>query len=287
MIRIKSIILFFALGYLCFSASAQSPAQVVVQGSGVPLVMLQGGSYPLTIFDWHAKELSARYKVIRIERLNVYNTLTHQPIPADYSVNMESERVNHVLDSLKIDGPVIMVGHSVGAVIALDFALNHPNRIRSLILVEPPAFWLAQQKGEHPAGMDEVIAITKEFGPNAVITEQQLEKFVCVVGNCANGVSPKQDPQWNNRVKNRQLLRGLSVIPEHTDSIKRLNSFHVPVLICTGSKTAAYHKRIDELLQAELPVSTPLTLEGGHGACVTTAAEAFVDAVKEFIIPKR
>src|SRR5687768_15696876 len=108
MIRIKSIILFFGLSCICFTAKAQSPEQVVVQGSGVPLVMLQGGSYSLTVFDWHARELSARYKVIRIERLNVYNTLTHQPIPANYSVNMESERVSHILDSLKIDGPAIM-----------------------------------------------------------------------------------------------------------------------------------------------------------------------------------
>lgn len=248
--------------------------------------MLQGGAAPINIFDPHAKELSALYKVIRIERLNISCVKTNTAIPAGYSVRMESERVAHLLDSLAIHEPVVLIGHSYGALIAFDLALNHPGKIRSLILAEPPAFWIARQKGEHPAGMDEMIALTKEFTPNSTITEQQMEKFRCALSDCINEPI-KENPQWNTWVKNIPLLQGLSAIGQHNDSIQQLHEFHKPVMIVTGNKTAAFHKRINEILLAGLPDAASLILEGGHGACNSTGYAEFMKGVKEFIAAKK
>ncbi len=59
---------------------------------------------------------------------------------------MESEAIKFTLDSLNIKEPVILVGHSYGGLIAFDFALNHPDHIRSLVLIEPPIFGIAEIK---------------------------------------------------------------------------------------------------------------------------------------------
>ena len=279
-------IFFFVLLWIASSSKAQSPSFIATEGKGIPVVMLQGGSYTFNIFDPHAKELSALYKVIRIERLNISCVKTNTAIPGSYSVRMESERMAHLLDSLSIHEPVVLIGHSYGAVIALDLALNHPDKIRSLVLVEPPAFWIAKQKGEHPAGMNETIAVTKDFTPNSTITEQQMEKFRCALANCA--AEPiRNNPQWGTWVKNIPLLQGLSVIDQHVDSIQRLHVFRKPVMIVTGNKTAVFHKRINEIVLAELPNAAALTLEGGHGACISTGYNEFMKAVKEFIAAKK
>jgi len=50
-------------------------------------------------------------------------------------------RMTSDLESLVLrmtDEPVSMVGHSYGAVVALTFALRHPNRVEKLALVEAP-----------------------------------------------------------------------------------------------------------------------------------------------------
>lgn len=43
-----------------------------------------------------------------------------------------------------IDGRADIVGHSYGATVALRLALEMPNRVRSLVLIEPPLFALAR-----------------------------------------------------------------------------------------------------------------------------------------------
>lgn len=43
-----------------------------------------------------------------------------------------------VLDALGLSGPVDLVGHSYGALVALTFAMAHPERVGRLVLVELP-----------------------------------------------------------------------------------------------------------------------------------------------------
>ncbi|MCW3117706.1 MAG: hypothetical protein JWM28_1788, partial [Chitinophagaceae bacterium] len=139
------------------------------------------------------------------------------------------------------------------------------------------------QKGEHPAGMDEMVSITKDFTPDAVITEEQMERFRCTLANCTN-TSLRDNPQWNTWVKNIPLLKGLSAVAQHNDSIQRLLSFRRPVMIVTGNQTAVFHKRINELLLSLLPDATSLILEGSHAACTSNAHNEFMNAAKEFMV---
>ncbi|MCW3116323.1 MAG: Pimeloyl-ACP methyl ester carboxylesterase, partial [Chitinophagaceae bacterium] len=129
----KSYIIFFfsALLLTVQDLKSQPASFITIEGNGSPVVMLQGGASPLSLFDRHAKELAASYKVIRIERLNVSCVTNNKIIPANYLVRMESERLNHLLDSLNINEPVVLIGLSYGGLIALDFALNHMAKIRS------------------------------------------------------------------------------------------------------------------------------------------------------------
>jgi pimeloyl-ACP methyl ester carboxylesterase len=53
------------------------------------------------------------------------------------------ERDAELLSPLIVEQPAHLVGHSYGGIVALYMAARQPDSIRSLVLIEPPAFWFA------------------------------------------------------------------------------------------------------------------------------------------------
>ncbi len=177
--------------FLIFLLFIQLPAlaqpkikKVLIEGQGTPIIMLNGGTADMSVLKVHSKELSRNYKVIRMEQFNVQYATEGLTLPKDYSVQMESEAIKFTLDSLNIKEPVILVGHSYGGLIAFDFALNHPDYIRSLVLIEPPIFGIAEIKNESPNGMKKMQELSKPFTPQAEITEDMVKRFRCNLMNC-------------------------------------------------------------------------------------------------------
>jgi pimeloyl-ACP methyl ester carboxylesterase len=115
--------------------------QVFSEGEGSPMVMLGGGTFGAAAFAPHAKVLATQFRVVRLQTLNVGTSQQKEPLPPGYSVKLESGAMRRALDKLGISMPIDLVGQSFGALVGLDFALDHPHRVRTLVLFEPPAFW--------------------------------------------------------------------------------------------------------------------------------------------------
>ena len=274
--------------FLIFLLFIQLPAlaqpkikKILIEGEGIPIIMLNGGTANMSVFTVHSKELSRNYKVIRMEQFNVQYATEGLLLPKDYSVQMESEAIKFTLDSLNIKEPVILVGHSFGGLIAFDFALNHPNYIRSLVLIEPPIFGIAEIKNESPNGMKKMQELSKQFTPQAEITEDMVRQFRCDLMNC-DTVDIRKHPLWATWLKQKNRLRGLSLVNNYQIDLKKLHDFKKPVLIITGTQTVPFHKRIDELLIAEFPLAKTASIQGGHTA-VNTNPHEFVKTLINFL----
>jgi pimeloyl-ACP methyl ester carboxylesterase len=274
-------LLFLLLLYSTTSFAQYSTKKVIVDGKGSPVVLLAGGRWDMQSFSSPAAALSHNNQVIRIEHFNVQYAKEGLMLPPGYAVKTESEAIGKTLDSLGIKEPVILIGWSFGALMAMDFALNHPDRIKKLVLYEPPAFWVAKAKGESPGGMQQMMQLSRSLTPQASITDAQLAQFRCILDSC-DTAAIRNHPQWPAWAKQKNRLRGLSAVANHTDSIGRLHRFKQPVLILTGSGTAAFHRRINELLKTEFPNATLKEIAGGHSA-PQEAVQDFIHAIKEFI----
>jgi pimeloyl-ACP methyl ester carboxylesterase len=278
----KRILALFIILLNQLSAQTQpNTKQVLIEGNGPPVVLLHGGTFDYTSFAAHSRLLADSFIVIRMQQFNVQYADEGGTLPKNYSVKMESEAVKATLDSLHITEPVILVGHSYGGVIAFDFAINHPERIQTLVLVEAPLFDVAKVKGEYTEKMKEIDDLTKDFTPQTTITEEMIKNFRCEMANC-DTFDIRQHPMWPKWLLQKNRLRGLSVVSAYKIDFKKLDAFQKPVLILTGTKTIEPNKIVDKLLSREFSNAKTAGLPGEHIA-IYQSPENFVQTLKAFL----
>jgi len=278
----RHVKILLALLVFCYGVSAQDIIKrTIVEGEGTPLVMLPGGTVDISALSLVSRGMENLYKVIRMENLNVQYACKGQTLPKDYSVQMESESVKATLDSLQVAGPIILMGHSYGGLIALDYALKHPENVTALILLEPPVFGMAEARHESPAGMKNMLALTKELTPDAEITEDMVARFRCELLDC--DATPIRDlPQWLIWLNQKDRMRGLSAVGEYKLDLKKVHQFRAPVLILTGTESVPFHKRINALLTAEFSNAMAESIDSDH-AIPSKAPQELVKCLRNFL----
>lgn len=253
-------------------------------GEGDPLVLIGGGLTGRLGFELHVPRLAPARRVIRAQPLNVQHALEGRPLPDGYSVRMESRALAAAIDALGLDAPVDICGWSFGAVVALDFALEHPARVRTLTLIEPPAFWVLREHGHVD---DEVRAELRFTGSlRGDITEERLESFIEHAALVPPGMSPRDLPQWPEWVRHRQALGNNFALIEHGDTRARVRSLRAPVLLVKGLGSQRFFHRIIDDLATDLPNAEVIELPGGHAPLIVSI-DAFLDRLATFQAPAR
>jgi len=271
----------------CFGQVAGGTNRLVLEtfesGSGPPLIMLGGGTRGADEFIPHARLLSRSHRIIRLQTLNISRSRQKQPLPTNYSIDLEVAAVGETLNRLGVNVPADFVGHSLGALIALQFALEHPERVRSLILAEPPAFWVVPSvELQSTPDMQAMYEMLLTLGPEVEPTDDQWIRFRCLLGECGLKRPEPDSASWQEWVARRAALRGLSAIAKMQGDMRQLRSFRKPVLIVTGKNTVSFHRRIDDILAVEYPLAERLELPGNHAA-VLTAQEEFLNGLRSFL----
>ncbi len=101
-----------------------------VSGSGEALVLINGGAMDLRQWDAQAPAFAGEFQVIRYDPRG----WGRSPLPrGSYS---QWDDLRALLDHLGVERAHVL-GHSSGGSIAIDFALQHPERVRSLVLLGP------------------------------------------------------------------------------------------------------------------------------------------------------
>ena len=253
--------------------------EATVLGTGSPVVLIGGGLLGADGWGGVPPLLAKTHRVINAQSLAVEYGLANRPLPAGYSLHTEAAALRAALDSMHV-GAADIIGMSHGGVTALLFALENPRRVRTLTLIEPPAFWLLPNHGQDDPGAREMQEFLGSLR-GARITEAHVERFRCLLGDCAEGRSPRQAPQWNQWVEHRNSLRGLYTIGDYQDDPARLRGLTFPTLVVNGAGTVAFHRAINAQLIRLLPRAEALELGGGHNSPVS-APDDFVAEWQKF-----
>ncbi|CAN5430851.1 hypothetical protein BH10PAT3_BH10PAT3_0610 [soil metagenome] len=106
-------------------------------GSGDPIVLLHGivgsGRY------WDKfKTYIVRKRVITVDLMGFGQS--QMPKTVDYTYESHIQSIIETLDYLKVNQPITIVGHSMGALLALRLAVMHPEKVVKLVLIGMPIY---------------------------------------------------------------------------------------------------------------------------------------------------
>ncbi len=106
----------------------------LVQGEGVPLVLVHGSLCDYRYWQWQLRGLGERYRLLA-PSLRHYYPQRWNGEGADFTT---AQHVEDLLALIDMQGePVHLLGHSRGGNICLRLALEAPGRLRSLVLCDP------------------------------------------------------------------------------------------------------------------------------------------------------
>jgi pimeloyl-ACP methyl ester carboxylesterase len=113
--------------------SQRAPA-LDVAGRGHPLVLLHGLATTRGIWVGVVPRLARTRRVVT---LDIPGFGIAPPAGRGFALAGVADRVHAEVRAARLGGPVDLVGHSMGAAVALALAARHPDAVRSLVLVSP------------------------------------------------------------------------------------------------------------------------------------------------------
>ncbi len=217
-------------------------------GQGPAVVMLHGlviGNMA-SWFSSAALPLSSKRKVV------LYDQRGHGDssfASSGYDLDTQAQDLQAVLAHHGIDqGPVDVVGHSMGALIALHYALKNPHRVRRLVLVDAP---MPAREHVAPSLM-------------RVLTREGLVTWVEEELVTARGLSGRRRERLQKRLVALLFESTLreDVYAMASESDAQLQDIKIPVLLIYGKQSPCLSA--GEHLSRVLPQTRLVTLDCGH-----------------------
>lgn len=258
----------------------------VEAGQGHPLVLLHGvlGDWRTWAPQWEAFRPQFR-TIAYSRRYNAPNRNQHVPSP-DHSALVEAQDLADLLPRWKAE-PAILVGASYGAYTALAFALAHPQRLRALVLLEPPmlswADFSAEGRAERQRFEHEI-----RLPARAAFEAGDIERGVRLLtqGIAGNGAPvPLSVEAMRRRFENEASIRMLTLSSDefpllHPDAVRALQ---VPTLLLRGERTPSVHRVVFDNLRVVMTQAQVATVPAAGHAAARDNPAAFNALVLDFL----
>ncbi len=220
-----------------------------LSGEGDPLVLVHAGIVDSRVWDPQVAAFSPTHQVLRYDQPGFGRSEDlprAMPLRAGLQVLMDHYDL----------GPAHIVGNSMGGTMVLDFALDNPDRLRSLVLIAPGLSGYEPTRAEMfegPALISESFGAYGEAfegGDIDALNELLLRVWVDGVGREGGDASVRrQVGEMNSDVIRRELARGeIEDVPLTPPAARRLDEIQVPVLVVVGEHDLPVTHRVAGLL---------------------------------------
>ncbi|MEU9993634.1 alpha/beta hydrolase [Streptomyces sp. NPDC048045] len=252
-----------------------------VKGEGPPVVLVPGGLTGWVSWTPLADALSARRRTVRVQPIHNDLGSAGERGDAGYTAAIERESLYMTMDALGIE-TADFAGWSAGGRALVEFALAHPERVRTLTLVEPAAYWILDGLGEFGPEVARLNRFLHALAGQDV-SEDDLAEFLELAGLTPSKDQARTHPAWPRWVPHRMALSWSSEQADrpHRD-VAELGDIRSPVLLVHGSATTDWLKRVVAVLDERLPDTRVLELPGDHASHLENP-DAFLAALERHL----
>ena len=225
------------------------------RGQGDAILCVHGASSSAMAWEAAAEELSRFGRVVLYDRRGA--TRSERPDAYDASVPAHAEDAAALLEALAAT-PAVVVGRSYGGEIATALALQHPDLVRALVLLDgvPPAL-----DDEAQAWTEELCAAAEAAASRDIDSVAEV-LFDWVAGEGAFESFP--EPLRAMFVHNAPTILAEVRPPYYAPTEAELSGIEAPTLLVLPAEPLPGMTRATERMASALPNARTVVVPGGH-----------------------
>ena len=259
--------------------------EYIEKGKGDPVILVHGTLGDYRSWELQMEKFAESYHVIS------YSRRYHHPNKckgdeSDYSANLHADDLAALIDGLGLYSPYI-IGNSYGAYTGLFLASKYPEKLRALVLSEPPVLPLLDDNEEGSELRDEFL--TKVWKPVGDLMQENkmqegVKMFISKI--VQEGAFDSFPPEVQQLIMDNACEFKAETSSEEfwTDfSCEEASNIKTPTLLLTGEKTIKMFRMIIEKLEGCMPSNRMVVVPESTHETPADNPEAFNRIVIEFL----
>jgi 3-oxoadipate enol-lactonase len=248
------------------------------QGAGDPILLIMGLGYPSCMWYRARPKLSAQYRTIALDNRGVGQS---EMPPGPYPIALMASDALAVLDAAGVENAHVY-GISMGGMIAQEFALQNPSRVRSLILgctacggplavrAKPEANQMLMARAKMTAEQAAEAAIQFVYDPGT--SREKIDEDLNV-----------RRPWFPSSEAYSAQLQGILA----WESYSRLDQITAPTLVIHGENDLLVPPGNGELIAQRIPGAKLVLIPHAGHIYTTDQPNASHQAVSDFLAEQR
>jgi pimeloyl-ACP methyl ester carboxylesterase len=242
-------------------------------GIGPALVLVHGTTADHSRWRPLMPQLEARFTVYAVDRRGRGGSGDAE----DYSIEREFDDIAAVVDAIR--EPVLLLGHSYGAVCALEASLR-TSGLRRLVLYEPP---IRTVEPFYPPGTVERLQALLDSGDGDGVVSTFFREVVRAPEDEIRMLRTLSN--WTARVAAAGTIpREMRINDEYRFRPERFAAMRVPTLLLLGGSSPPKFKDAVELVLGALPDARLAVMPGQQHTAMNTAPDLFLREVLDFLL---
>lgn len=241
-----------------------------------PLIaLIHGLGLSRRLWDAHIPALSERHRVLNYD---LYGHGDSAPLPREATLSLYSDQLARLMDHLSLDRAAV-VGFSIGGMINRRFALDHPERLSALVILNSP-----HDRGKEPQKAVEARAATVRDQGAMATMDAALARWFTPEFLASRPDAIGQVKAWRQQADADSYAGAAWVLAAGvTELIRPSPPIRAPALIMTCENDSGSTPAMSEAIAAEIDGAFLTIVPHLKHLGLMEAPEAFTGPVLSFL----